>query len=182
MCLGKKLDGFKQAFEYIQDYISLYGLKIWQEEFSRLINYNVEQECNSFLKQKIFDWQSTYQNDSIPIPVFQPIPSKNKSSSGYGQSIPSVTFMGRLARELLFQTSPSTSVYVESMQGWYDLNGKEIVGIRTFSLLNRGVGIFGLTGLDKLTQFIIVKEISDFIKILRRTVNKRVQDFLAKLQ
>jgi len=38
--LGQKLDGFKQSFEYIQDYVSIYGLKIWQEEFSRIINYN----------------------------------------------------------------------------------------------------------------------------------------------
>lgn len=186
--LGRKLDGFKQAFEYIQDYISLYGLKIWQEEFSRIINYNVEQECNSFLKQKIFDWQSQYQNDFIPIPTFPPIISKTKNSSGYVSSgstytYPAFTFMGRLARELLFQTSPSTCVYVEAMQGWYDSStGKEVVGIRTFSLLNRGVSIFGLTGLDKLIQFIIVKELTDFIKILRRTVNKRVQDFLAKLR
>ncbi len=128
----------------LTDYISLYGLKIWQEEFSRLINYNVEQECNSFLKQKIFDWQSHYQSEAIPIPTFQPVLSKVKGTSSYSASSSSlptaVTFMGRLSRELLFQTSPSISIYVESMQGWYDVTGKEIVGIRTFSLLNRGVG------------------------------------------
>jgi WASH complex subunit strumpellin len=27
--LGSRLDGFRQAFEYIQDYINIYGLKIW---------------------------------------------------------------------------------------------------------------------------------------------------------
>ena len=49
--IGNKLDGYKRSFEYIQDYINLYGLKIWQEEFSRIINYNIEQECNQFLKK-----------------------------------------------------------------------------------------------------------------------------------
>ena len=59
---------FLQSFEYIQDYIACYGLKLWQvlseqwlrvecrgfqEEFSRIINYNVEQECNRFLKKKV---------------------------------------------------------------------------------------------------------------------------------
>ena len=51
--LGAKMDGFRRSFEYIQDYVSIYGLKIWQEEMSRIINYNVEQECNSFLRTKV---------------------------------------------------------------------------------------------------------------------------------
>lgn len=54
----------------IQDYITIYGLKIWQEEFSRIVNYNVEQECNSFLKTKVYDHQSMYQSLTIPIPRF----------------------------------------------------------------------------------------------------------------
>lgn len=49
------MDGFRRSFEYIQDYINIYGLKIWQEEVSRIINYNVEQECNSFLREKVLD-------------------------------------------------------------------------------------------------------------------------------
>lgn len=50
--IGQKMDGFRRSFEYIQDYVSIYGLKIWQEEMSRIINYNVEQECNAFLRHK----------------------------------------------------------------------------------------------------------------------------------
>ena len=41
--VGQQMNGFRTSFEYIQDYISMYGLKIWQEEMSRIINYNVEQ-------------------------------------------------------------------------------------------------------------------------------------------
>jgi WASH complex subunit strumpellin len=76
--LAQRMDGFRRSFEYIQvlsswhlyylcihywfqDYVSIHGLKMLQEEVSRIINYNVEQECNSFLRQKIFDWQSKYQ-------------------------------------------------------------------------------------------------------------------------
>ena len=51
--LGETMDGFRRSFEYIQDYVNIYGLKIWQEEVSRIINYNVEQECNSFLRTKV---------------------------------------------------------------------------------------------------------------------------------
>lgn len=47
------MDGYRRSFEYIQDYVNIYGLKIWQGEISRIINYNVEQECNSFLRNKV---------------------------------------------------------------------------------------------------------------------------------
>ena len=97
------MSGFRRSFEYIQDYVNIYGLKIWQEEVSkflvywpvamvtqvsRIINYNVEQECNSFLRQKIYDWQSIYQSSTIPIPRFPRVDN-------------SVNFIGRLAREIL---------------------------------------------------------------------------------
>ena len=52
--LGARMDGFRRSFEYIQDYVDIYGLKIWQEELSRIVNYNVEQECNSFLRTKVW--------------------------------------------------------------------------------------------------------------------------------
>jgi len=51
--LAAVMDGFRRSFEYIQDYVNIYGLKIWQEEMSRIVNYNVEQECNSFLRTKV---------------------------------------------------------------------------------------------------------------------------------
>lgn len=59
--LSSRMAGFRRSFEYIQDYVNIYGLKIWQEEVSRIINYNVEQECNSFLRTKVFDLDSKYQ-------------------------------------------------------------------------------------------------------------------------
>lgn len=61
---------------------------------SRIVNYNVEKECNSFLRSKVQDWQSSYQNPTIPIPIYMPIDSM------------SVNFIGRLAREILRQTDP----------------------------------------------------------------------------
>lgn len=60
----------------------------------RVINYNVEQECNMFLRKKVQDWQSEYQSTNIPIPVFPPIDNV------------SVNFIGRLAMEILRHTEP----------------------------------------------------------------------------
>jgi WASH complex subunit strumpellin len=94
--LAKITEGYYRSFEYIQDYLSLniYGLKVWQEEMLRIINYNVERECNSFSKVKIHDWESVYQSNKIPIPTY---PSVDNIS---------VTFIGRLAREILRITDP----------------------------------------------------------------------------
>lgn len=93
-CLSTIMDGYKRSFEYIQDYIGVHGLKIWQEEVSRIIGYNVEMECNSFLRNKIQSWQSVYQNKAIPIPDFPKMDNQ------------SVNFIGRLLRELLRITDP----------------------------------------------------------------------------
>jgi len=58
--------------------------------------YNVEQECNAFVRNQIQDWQSAYQSKAIPIPRFAPVP----------QDLQSVNFIGRLARELIRITDP----------------------------------------------------------------------------
>lgn len=60
----------------------------------RIINYNVEKECNTFLRKKVHDWQSEYQSTNIPIPVFTPTDNV------------SATFIGRLAAEILRFTDP----------------------------------------------------------------------------
>jgi len=129
------------------------------------------------LKKKVLDWQSVYQSKSIPIPVFPP------SDPG------SVNFIGRLAKELLLQTDPQRTVYLDQMSGWFEYGGRyalslstaqeftiklihnqicrELVGIRTFSLLLKSVGVFGVRGLDKLICFMIVKELQQFIEKIR---------------
>ena len=88
-----------------QDYLNIFGLKMWQEEVMRIINYNVEQECNSFLRHKVYDWKSLYQSQSIPIPTFAPVDDSR-------------TFIGRLARQILLSTHPSTTLYVDPMKTW----------------------------------------------------------------
>ena len=67
--LATKMEGFRRSFEYIQDYVNIYGLQVWQEETSRVVSYHVEQECNGFTRRKqINDWESEFQSTEIPIP------------------------------------------------------------------------------------------------------------------
>ncbi|XP_069674332.1 WASH complex subunit 5 isoform X3 [Periplaneta americana] len=159
--LGKIMDGHRRSFEYIQDYVNIYGLKIWQEEVSRIISYNVEQECNSFLRNKVQDWQSVHQSKTIPIPKFPPIDNT------------SVNFIGRLARELIRITDPKTTVYIESMTAWYDAKThNEIINLKFFSKVTKSVGTAGLTGLDRLFSFMIVTELQNYLNALQKGVLK----------
>uniref|UniRef100_A0A3Q3ET57 WASH complex subunit 5 n=1 Tax=Labrus bergylta TaxID=56723 RepID=A0A3Q3ET57_9LABR len=158
--MAATMDGFYRSFEYIQDYVSIYGLKIWQEEVSRIINYNVEQECNSFLRAKIQDWQSVHQSTHIPIPKF---PSVDESA----------TFIGRLCREILRITDPKITCYFDQMNTWYDLKShQEVTNNRLFSEIQNTLGTFGLNGLDRLLCFMIVKELQNFLTMLQKTILK----------
>jgi WASH complex subunit strumpellin len=161
----------------MSDYVTVYGLKIWQEEFSRIINFFVEQgfelflvkslfyvflfrtECAVYLHQEIYFWQSQYWNDNIPIPLLNgPPPVK-------GETNPAKNFVGRLALALLSHVDFRSSIYLDSYSAWFSVDGgRELVGIRTFSLLLRSVGVFGLHGIDRLLCFIMVDLLQRFVK------------------
>eukprot|EP00941_MAST-03F_sp_MAST-3F-sp1_P002473 g2473.t1 len=147
--VGNRLDGFRRSFEYIQDYIDIYGLKIWQEECSRVLAYNTEQECNRYIKKKILDSQSAYQKRATPIPRFKPTDRLKKYPN----------FMGRLCAAILGLTDARITVYAPECTGWYQLNGAEVAGISLFSRINRGVGVFGMAGLDTVLAFRIVRDL-----------------------
>jgi len=146
--LRKNLRGFRNSFNYLQDYMNIYGLKVWQEEFQRIINFNVEQECNRFLKKVHEGTKSAFQSKIIPIPVYPPVKGDQ-----------STNFIGRISRELLIHTDVRTTIYVHKMSAWYSREERELVGIRTFDLLIDSIGVFGVMGLTRFYGFSIVKDL-----------------------
>lgn len=159
--LVKVMSGFKRSFEYIQDYVNIYGLKIWQEEMMRIINYNVEQECNTFLRQKVQDYESIYQSKDIPIPRFAPTDPTSH------------TFIGRLAREILRTTDSRTTTYVETTGNWYDCKSKqEVLDNKIFSRVLAALGSYGLSGLDRLYRFMTVRELQNLTGEVRQLAAK----------
>lgn len=158
--LARVLDGQARSFQYIQDYIRLQGLRVWQEEFMRIVNFNVEQECAAFLSRRA-QLDSRFQSREVAIPVFPP------------RDAASVNFAGRLARALLVHTDYRTTVFVPDMSAWYEASnaaGRLMVGPSTFEELQRGVSEFGMSGLDQLYCFMIVSEIRKLLKHLRLAV------------
>lgn len=150
--LAATLQAVKRSFEYIQDYLNLYGLKLWQEESSRIIGLNLEMESNQFLRKQIQPWESQYQDEAIPIPEFLPV-EKDKDRS-------SITFLGRLARQLLIHSDYKRMVYVRSNQAWFSSNGTENLGPRIFSLIDQALGAVGLNGVNRLFSFMISRDLS----------------------
>jgi WASH complex subunit strumpellin len=165
--LANTLDGIKRSIEYLQDYIGIAGLKIFQEEFGRVINYNAEQEANRYLKRKIFDSVSRYQSREVPIPRF----TVNAEESSTPSS-DSINFMGRIATAMLILTDSAHTVFAPECAAWYTMSAPdqkftpplEVCGIRFFALLERSLGANGLKGLDKLLSFRTVYEFNGFIK------------------
>jgi len=160
--LAQVLDGYCRSFQYIQDYIRLQGLQVWQEEFMRIVNFNVERECAAFLVKKN-DLESVYQSREVPIPEF---PRSEDDPI-------SVNFMGRLARVLLIHTDYHTTVYVPDTTTWYEIeSSKPLVSPMTFQLLMQGINVFGLNGLDELFCFMIVKQLQVFLNTFERVMNQ----------
>ena len=53
-----------------------------------------------------------------------------------------------------------TTCYIDQMGAWYDSRTKqEVMNLLILKQLQQAVGSFGLTGLDKLLSFMIVKEL-----------------------
>jgi WASH complex subunit strumpellin len=161
--LAKIIKGLKSTFEYVQDYLNINGLLIWKEEMMRIVNYNVEQECNTFQKKKI--QFSRFQSDSIPIPTFQPAAND-----------PSISFIGRLAREILKVTDPKNTLYVDLLTTWYDSKSHHEIADQKFTnVLLNSIEIHGIVGLDKLFCFMISDDLEHVHKsLLKKTLREKV--------
>ncbi|KEG11891.1 WASH complex subunit strumpellin [Trypanosoma grayi] len=167
--LARKLNGIRASFEYIQDYVNVHGLRIWLEEFSRIVNFNVEMECNAFMQKKLYPWKSQYQSDSIPIPYFQ----RAKERSAY-------SFLGRIVQHLLAMTDPVRAVFMTAYGSWFGRDSlEEVVGTRTFTSICEAIGSMGLGALDRLLCFILAKDLQLLLKAIRAAVEPVEEDVAA---
>ncbi|XP_053683160.1 WASH complex subunit 5 [Sabethes cyaneus] len=155
--LHKIMDGYKRSFEYIQDYLNIHCLRVWNEEMQRIINYNVQRECNPFIRSKVQEWNSEYQSTTIPIPNYEPV------------DMASVTFVGRLAREILRITDPKTTTYIDICATWYDQKThKSILTNKFANRVNETCGPAGLVGLNRLYSFLVTNELENFLMTVQR--------------
>jgi len=185
--VAKSLDGLKKSIEYLQDYNAISGLKIFQEEFTRVINYYIEQEANRFLKKKTFDNNSNYQSKAIPIPRLVTQNTVVDSEDAH-----SLTFMGRVMHSLLVLTEPNRTIYAPECSAWYEHSASDVkaaqhqtietCGIRTFQLLERSIGVIGLRGVNRLLAFRAVHCCNQFMKYYDQHVQKPHRSLLEQIR
>jgi len=161
--LSRRLEGFQSALECIEDYVSIHGLKMWHEEFSRIISYNVEQEVNKYLLKKVLDADSAFQSEIVPIPRFPR--TQNEPTC--------INFMGRMVSMLIKITDTQYTTFSIEKSGWFMSDGTEVCGLKTVSLLRQAVGVYGLTGIDRLLCYRILHELHRFVKFFRTNVTKQ---------
>ena len=52
-------------------------------------------------------------------------------------------------------------------------DGSEVCGLKTVSLVRRAIGVYGLTGVDRLLCYRILHELHRFVKFFRTNVSKQ---------
>jgi len=72
------MDGYERSLGYMQDYVCLNGVQIWQEEMSKLFAQNLEQECSVI----------------------------NSSKSSKALTFNAATYIGRLTQEIIRVSDP----------------------------------------------------------------------------
>ncbi|KAL9189378.1 hypothetical protein ACHAXT_009053 [Thalassiosira profunda] len=161
--LAGRMEGFQAALQCVEDYICLDGLKMWHEEVSRIFCYNIEQEINKYLLKKVLDSDSKYQSDVAPIPRFPR--TENEPSC--------INFTGRVVSMLIKITDASYTTYSLEKSGWFMSDGTEVCGLKAVSLLRQAIGVYGLTGVDRLLCYRILHELHRFVKFFRTNVSKQ---------
>ncbi|XP_052843945.1 WASH complex subunit homolog 5 [Drosophila gunungcola] len=160
--LAKTIEGYRRSFEYIEDYLRVQGLRILLEESQRIINYNVEKECNSFLRKKVQEFQSEHQSQIIPIPNFPPLVGD-----------PSNNFIGRLAHEILRCTDAKATIFLDHKSTWYEKKAPHqevLAGSGFFGILREALAPAGMVGLERLYAHMLADELKRNLERLQRNL------------
>ena len=115
------------------------------------------------LLKKVLDAESKFQSNIVVIPRFPR--TQNEPSC--------INFMGRIVSMLIKITDAQYTTYSLSESGWFMRDGSESCGLKTISLLRQAIGIYGLTGLDRLLSYRILHELHRFVKFFRTNVSKQ---------
>lgn len=153
---GHTLRSLHASVEYIQDFIGITGLRMWQEEVSRAFAFYAEQESNRFVRKRVAPDASIHQSAAAPIPLL----TSRDGDVTFG-------FLGRTLCALEALTRPGLTVFSPAADGWFTPEGVEFAGLRMLAALRDCVGVPGLVGLDRLLGFQAVRHVD---RSLRRFV------------
>lgn len=162
--LTQVINGYRCSFEYIQDYLSINGLLLCQEELGNIVQASVEPASMTIIKaaddlstskvDKTRHIQPKQQSDFEKI--FEPM-----TMTIYGSHEIRMSFMVRLLEIILEITDPRATIYDEQTSAWYEQKGphEQVVDLKIFELVASSLGIAGLNGLDRLCCCLLMLEL-----------------------
>ncbi|XP_011504242.1 PREDICTED: WASH complex subunit strumpellin [Ceratosolen solmsi marchali] len=154
------MDGYRKSFQYIQDYININSLKVWHEEITYIINNAVEEECRGS------SW--------TPGKMWTYLPEDKINAHLAPTDSNSLTFMGRLAREIMRITDPKTTIYIEHALAWFDLKTQtEVLTHKAFTMILQAIGVPGLSGLDKMISHLVAVEMEKITKFIDKGIKNK---------
>ncbi len=163
-----RLDKLRHALEYVQDFIGIESLKMWNSELSRLILFNVNREgdAKKLLRERLED-EISLENKNlslVEIPSYEPLDNEN------------MTFMGRLLSAIINITrSTRNIVYIPNSNAWYSLDAEVAFSPKTLTYLIPAIGVIGINGLDKLISYNLARELNKFNKTYMRKADSSVR-------
>jgi WASH complex subunit strumpellin len=167
--LAITLSGYKRAFEYIQDFLAIYGLRMWQEELANIVRAHVDQAISETKDQQVVDQRSHGPAKSVmsfstlvrsTAVVVAPSGSKNHE----GIQLPR-SFMTSLLEELLKITCARETIYDEQTSAWYNRKQEQVLdGTRVCKLIAASLGVAGLNGLDRLCSTRLMAELEQLAR------------------
>lgn len=172
--VGEKLDSIKCSVEYIQDLVGIYGLKIWYDEYNKLVSTYIDVEWNYIRRKELPDealkWASSQNQDSLTAST--KIKTNNLKVSENG-----LTFLGRMINILITYSDPKKYSYVPNTLSFYDEETRQFsITMSTLGLIKKCIGVNGLHGLDKLLSFMIVSEMYLIQSTMQKLVLKDKQN------
>lgn len=151
--LDTLMNGYKRSFEYIQDYIGIYGLRIWQEELDRMINSDLEQ-ANIVLhgvQQQV--------SENISPQADYTVAEVNSLENN---------FIYRILRDIIKLTDPRLTFYDEQTRAWFKQKARnELVMDRSvFVSIQSSLSVSGLNALNKLSCTLLKIEVTRIENLL----------------
>ena len=171
--VGEELDSLKKAVEYIQDMLNIYGLKIWYDEYNKLVSTYIDIEWNYVRNRELPDealkWASSENQDGnkdkgAEISIKHLKPSEN-----------ALTFLGRLINALIRYCDPRHTCYIPKTLSFYSMaggdgGGRVSITMNTIMRIRKCIGVNGLHGVDKLLSFMILSELYSIQDVLKKVM------------
>ena len=120
-------------------------------------------QVNKYLLKKVLDSDSKFQSAIVPIPRFPR--TKNEPSC--------INFMGRIVSMLIKISDAQYTTYSLERNGWFMSDERVVCGLNTIALIRDAIGVYGLSGIDRLLCYRILHELHRFVKFFRTNVSKQ---------